>query len=318
MKLGIIGAGMIAKEFMNLASELPQIELAAILSSKRSLAKTTELQAVHHIGAVFTDYNELLQAAEIDTVYIALPNHLHFHYAKEALLAGKHVICEKPFTLELQEAYELQALAQKKDLLLFEAITNQYLGNYQKMKEYLAIIGPVHMISCNYSQYSSRYDAFKKGETPPAFDPNAGGGALMDINIYNLHVVVGLFGAPQKVNYHANYQREIDTSGVVVMDYGQAKAICIGSKDTGAESYVRIQGELGEILVNGPTNSLVSGIVSMRSGEQYELNHNCHSHRMYEEFQRISKAITEHDTAFANEKMHHSLEVMRVLEKARG
>ncbi len=318
MKLGIVGAGMIAKEFLSLSPELPQIELAAILSSERSLAKTKELQATHNIGAVFTDYQELLQAGDVDTIYVALPNHLHFQYAKEALLADKHVICEKPFTLELEEALELQALAQERELLIFEAITNQYLGNFQKIKEYLPEIGRVHMISGNYSQYSSRYDAFQKGEILPAFDPSAGGGALMDINIYNLHLVVGLFGAPRTVNYYPNIQREVDTSGVVVMDYDQAKAICIGSKDTGAESYVQIQGELGEIIINSPSSTLISGVVKLRNGQQYQLQANTHPHRMYEEFQRMTQAIHEHDTAFADEKMAHTLAVMGVLEQAKS
>lgn len=317
MKLGIAGAGMIVKDFLTLTPDLPQIELSAILSTERSLDKTKELQAAYKIGAVFTEYQEFLQAGDFDTVYIALPNHLHYQYAYDALTAGKHVICEKPFTLHLQELKTLNSLAKEKDLLLFEAITNQYLGNFRRMKDFIEKIAPIHMISCNYSQYSSRYEAFKQGEVPLAFDPTAGGGALMDINIYNLHLVVGLFGAPRIAKYFPNYQRSVDTSGVVVMDYGQAKAVCVGSKDMGGESYVRIQGEKGELIINGPTNSLTEGVVKMTSGEQHVLKQNVHPHRMYEEFQRFAKAVDQHDRVFANQQMRHSLEVMTVLEKAR-
>ncbi|MGG5318091.1 Gfo/Idh/MocA family protein [Enterococcus sp. AZ072] len=318
MKLGIVGAGMIVKDFLTVTPDLPQIELSAILSSERSLEKNKELQTAHGIKAIFTDYSDFLREGNFDTVYIALPNHLHYQYALEALIAGKHVICEKPFTMHLQELQDLQEKAREKDLLLFEAITNQYLGNFRRIKEHLDKIAPIHLISCNYSQYSSRYDAFKKGEVPLAFDPAAGGGALMDINIYNLHIVVGLLGEPRIARYFPNYQRGVDTSGVVMMDYGQAKAVCVGSKDTDAESYVRIQGEAGEIIVKGPTNSLKSGYVKLRSGVQHVLNNNVHTHRMYEEFHRFAKAIDQHDIVFANEKMRHSLEVMSVLEKTRS
>lgn len=317
MKLGIVGAGMIVKDFLTITPDLPQIELSAILSTERSLEQTKKLQDTYKIGAVFTNYQEFLQAGDFDTVYVALPNHLHYQYAYDALAAGKHVICEKPFTLQLRELEILHKFAKEKDLLLFEAITNQYLGNFRRMKDFIEKIAPIHMISCNYSQYSSRYDAFKQGEVPLAFDPDAGGGALMDINIYNLHLVVGLFGAPRIAKYFPNYQRAVDTSGVIVMDYGQAKAVCVGSKDMGGESYVRIQGENGELFIDGPTNSLPKGSVKMVNGEQYALKQNVHSHRMYEEFQRFAKAIAQHDRVFANQQMRHSLEVMSVLEKIR-
>ena len=98
-------------------------------------------------------------------------------YAKQALLAGKHVICEKPFTLHLEEFEELIKLAQEKELLLIEAIINQYLENFKVIKDSLSEIGDIKIVNINYSQYSSRYDAFKQGEIAPAFNPEMGGGA---------------------------------------------------------------------------------------------------------------------------------------------
>ncbi len=95
-----------------------------------------------------------------------------------------------------------------------EAITNQYLKNFQGIKEAVKKIGTLKIIECNYSQYSSRYDAFKEGTILPAFNPKMGGGALMDINIYNIHLVVGLLGKPERVQYYANIERDIDTSGI--------------------------------------------------------------------------------------------------------
>lgn len=73
-----------------------------------------------------------------------------------------------------------------------EAITNQYLANFTAIKEALSDIGDVKIVNINYSQYSSRYDAFKRGEIAPAFNPEMGGGALRDLNVYNIHLLVGL------------------------------------------------------------------------------------------------------------------------------
>ncbi len=97
------------------------------------------------------------------------------------------------------ELDELIKIAKQQNCLLFEAITNQYLPTYQDIKEKLNEIGKIGIISSNYSQYSSRYDAFKRGEILPVFDVNQSGGALMDLNIYNIHFVVGLFGKPKNV-----------------------------------------------------------------------------------------------------------------------
>lgn len=117
-----------------------------------------------------SDYDSILSNPEIDTVYVALPNHLHYHYAKQALEAGKHVICEKPFTLRERELMSCRQWL-KKNLFLLEAITNQYLPNFQVIKDQLANLGDIKIVSCNYSQYSSRYDTFKRGDILPAFDP---------------------------------------------------------------------------------------------------------------------------------------------------
>ena len=75
-------------------------------------------------------------------------------------------------------------------------------------------------------------------------------------NIYNIHLVVGLFGKPEKVQYLANVERDVDTSGILIMDYGHFKAACIGAKDCSADIKSTIQGNKGSIAVLGPTNSM--------------------------------------------------------------
>ena len=225
MKLAVLGTGKIVQEFLPMIQQVENVELVALLSTPRSLDKAKEMQVQYHIQEVYTDYETLLGNEIFDTVYIALPNHLHYQYTKAALLQGKNVICEKPFTLNAQQLQELIQIATEKRLILLEAITNQYLNNFLQIKKDLAQLGKIKIVECNYSQYSSRYDAFKEGKILPAFDPQKGGGALMDINIYNIHFIVGLFGKPEKVQYLANIERDIDTSGILVLDYG----LCLGA-----------------------------------------------------------------------------------------
>ena len=315
MKLAILGTGKIVQEFLPMIREIENVELVAILSTPRSLEKAKELQATYHIEKVYTDYATLLADKAIDTVYVALPNHLHYSYTKEALLQGKHVICEKPFTLRLAELQELVELAKAKQLILIEAITNQYLNNYLQIKEDIQKIGKVKIVECNYSQYSSRYDAFKKGNVLPAFDPKKGGGALMDINIYNIHFVVGLFGEPKQVDYLANVQRAVDTSGVLVLDYVDFKVVCIGAKDSSAEIRSVIQGTDGSIEVIGATNEIPVYTLNTKEGQETK-NVNLANHRMHQEFVKFNEVIAQNNLAFAFDKLAHSLMVMEIVEQA--
>lgn len=227
MKLAVLGTGMIVKEVLPVLQKIEGIDLVAILSTVRSLETAKDLAKEYNMSLATSEYKAVLDNEEIDTVYIGLPNHLHFDYAKEALLAGKHVICEKPFTLEASQLEELVSIANTRQLILLEAITNQYLPNFDLVKEHLSNLGDIKIVECNYSQYSSRYDAFKRGEIAPAFNPEMGGGALRDLNIYNLHLVIGLFGEPITAQYLPNIERGIDTSGVLVLDYGHFKTVCI-------------------------------------------------------------------------------------------
>lgn len=216
MKVGIIGSGIIVQEFLPKLIALEGIEIVAVQGVPGNETQVKELCAANGVPhAVFSF--EALTALDIDTVYIAVPNFLHFTYCKQALEVGLNVIVEKPITSNLTEAQTLRELAEEKQLFLFEAVTTVYFDSFAKIKEWLGRIGTVKMVHCNYSQYSRRYDAFRSGTVLPAFDPAKSGGALMDLNLYNLHFVMGLFGAPDDAVYYANIERGIDTSGTLAV-----------------------------------------------------------------------------------------------------
>lgn len=315
MKLGIIGSGMIVNDLLSFVESIENIELVAILGREKSREKIEKIVNQHHIKKAYYDYDELLNDSQIDTIYIALPNHLHYEYTKKALLHNKHVICEKPFTSNVIELDELIKIAKQQNCLLFEAITNQYLPTYQDIKNKLDEIGKIGIISSNYSQYSSRYDAFKRGEILPVFDVNQSGGALMDLNIYNIHFVVGLFGEPKHVHYFANIERGIDTSGIVVLEYDSLKAICIGAKDCDAPITSTIQGDLGCIKIEGPTSTLAD-VSLIKNKEKYVID-SLDKHRMYSEFKCFSEYIDNKDYEVCDKMLKHSRIVTDVLTKAR-
>lgn len=250
-------------------------------------------------------------------MYIATPNHLHYQMCKQALERGKHVICEKPFTSRVEELEELSQLAKEKNLFLLEAISTQYLPNVLKIKEKLSELGKIKIVTANYSQYSSRYNAFKEGIIQPAFDYTKSGGALMDLNIYNIHLMVALFGKPLKVNYMANIEKNIDTSGIITLDYGSFKAVCIGAKDCKAPIATSIQGDQGCISIQTPANVLKGFKVLYNDQREEEFDLQGDTHRMIYEFKEFVKMIENKDFDKANEMMEKSLIAMDIATKAR-
>ncbi len=314
MKLGIIGSGMIVKDFLSFAHELPEIKLEAITA--RNIKNLKELQSKYKINNIYTDIDLCLENKEIDTIYVAVPNNLHYSVAKKSLEAGKNVICEKPFTLKYEESVELFEIAEAKGLILIEAITNQYQKNYLDIKDNIDNIGEIRLVECNFSQLSSRYEAFKNGIIAPVFDKSKGGGVLGDLNIYNIHFVVGLFGKPNKIHYSPNIVNDVDTSGILLLEYANFKVVCIAAKDTFNNSYVNIQGDQGIIKVIGPTNEVPNYSIQTKDNFINE-NKNIHSHRMFAEFKKFVEVINNKDLEFMKIQKEHTLNVMYIYDEAK-
>lgn len=327
MRIGIFGAGMIVFDFLTFASTVPNLTIKAISATKEEEEKLKKICLDHDIPEYYTDVDEMLQNKDIDTIYVAVPNHLHFLFTKKAILAGKNAIVEKPFTSNYKEAMELAELAKKHNVIVLEAVSTRYLPNIKKIKETLPELGSIKIVSANYSQYSSRYDAFKSGQILPAFDPLKSGGALMDLNIYNINLVVTLFGKPKSLDYKANIERGIDTSGILTLDYGSFKCVCIAAKDCKAPIATNIQGDEGCITISTPANSLQNYTVLMNkanpnakqsttSGGE-KLDFNMGHHRMYHEFVEFERIISENDLVTVNEMMDITLTTMEIQTEAR-
>ena len=320
MKLAILGTGFIVKEgALPALKDVPEIETVAIFARPKSKEQAEALAAAYSIPTVYTDYDELLANPEIDFVYIGLINSVHYEYTKKALLAGKNVIVEKPFASSAAEVRELRDLALAKHLYVFEAVTIHYLPNFKAIRDFLPQLGNIRAVVANYSQYSSRYDKYLQGEVLPAFDPQRSGGALYDINIYNLNFIIGLFGAPESVSYTANLGfNGIDTSGVVTLNYPGFFALAIGAKDTESPSFVTIQGEKGWIRVTDKPNELRSFETHLLdSGVTTHNELNRYAHRMVHEFQEFAKMFHEKDYDRMAKGLAVSVAVLETAETAR-
>ena len=316
MKLGIVGAGLIVHTLLEFIEET-EIELTAISATPAEIGKLNELKDRYGFRDVYTDYDEMLENDEIDTVYIGVNNHLHYTFALKALLKNKNVIQEKPFTSNYSQAKKLIDTAKERNLFLFEAISTIHNPNFKKIESLIPTLGDIKIVTLNYTQYSSRYDAFKKGEILPAFDYRKSGGALMDLNIYNIHSIVKLFGSPNTVSYIANIEKGVDTSGILTLDYDSFKAVLIGAKDCKAPFINAIQGNEGSISTTSPMFTLTHFEYELNNKESVHYDETAGAHRMKHEFEDFLEVFNQKDYQACYELLEHSLRVMDVVSKAR-
>ncbi|WP_249870575.1 Gfo/Idh/MocA family protein [Oceanobacillus saliphilus] len=315
MNIATIGTGSIVELFLSAVEEVDGTQCVAVYSRKEESAE--RLADKFDIAAIYTDMNEMMENTAIDFVYIASPNSLHFEHAHLALKNGKNVICEKPFTSTVREAEQLAELAKEKQLMIFEAISTIHMPNYKLISKHLESLGPIKMVQCNYSQFSSRYEKLMNGETPNVFNPEFSGGALADINIYNLHFVLNLFGRPEQISYTANkHPNGIDTSGIAVMKYPNFIAECVGAKDSQSMNFAMIQGEKGYLNVLNGANGCQEIIISIGDRE-IRLNAQTKTNRLYYEVAEFQKIYQEKDYERCYALLDYTQSVMEVLVAAR-
>lgn len=314
MRIGAIGTGAIAKSMIPEFQRSDVLQCTALYSRKEETGRAIAEQ--FGIPKVYTSLDAMLADPEIDMIYVGTPNAVHFGQAKAALLAGKHVLCEKPFTPTAAEARELIALAKEKHLFLFEAITTAHHPNYALIRQQLPALGPVKLAVCTFCQFSSRYPALLAGKVSPVLDPAFCGGALMDINLYNIHFVVGLFGAPEKVHYYPNlHSNGVDTSGTLILEYPGFVCQCVGAKDCAARNSAQIIGENGRMEVTPGSSNCQSLEIALRGQEpQYTVYE---ENPWYYEVQDIGRILASGDYETCYAALETTLKVVTVLEQAR-
>lgn len=315
LKIGIAGAGMIATE---IGPHLADYGYTVTAINGRPTSTTRTQQLADLIGAptVTSDYTDFLAHADIDIVYLATPNQTHYDMAMQAVAAGKHVIVEKPITDSATRTQRLFEAARTRGVYVLEAISTIHLPNYTTIAGWLPKLGNIKIATTNYSQYSSRYDRFIAGDIAPAFDPACSGGALMDLGVYNLHLLIGLFGAPTHVTYSPNITRNIDTSGIALLNYDTFQAVSIAAKDCNAPIMTTIQGDNGSINFTSPTNNILTATLRLNDGTEETTQHTP-THRLEPEFLEFARIIREKDTATYEKLAQHSITVSTVLTDLR-
>jgi predicted dehydrogenase len=228
----------------------PALTIKAI--SSRSPEKARTEAARLGIEKAYGSYEEVLADKGIEAVYIPLPNSLHARWIRAAADAGKHVLCEKPFAMNAEEAEDAVRYAEGRGVKVMEAFMFRFHPQWEKAREILAIgeIGEVHSIHIQYA-YMNRDPKNIRNI------PEAGGGAIMDIGCYAVSAIRFLMGAePSRVmalvTRDPDFRTDVITSAI--LDYGRARGVFTVSTTSWPGQKVDIRGTEGEVSIKLPYN----------------------------------------------------------------
>lgn len=216
--VGMIGTSSISHEFAKALQMSEEYIVKAVYS--RTLFTAESFGEIYQADLFFNDLEEFMASPEIDVVYIASPNSLHFSQTMLALQNGKHVIVEKPSFSNTKEWEIAFNVAKEQGLLLFEAARHVHDPNYKIVKNEIAKMDGLDSIILNFGKYSSRYDQVLRGEEPNIFSLTYSGGAWMDLGVYSLYAAIDWFGVPDSGEYFMKkIQTGVDGSGTAVLRY---------------------------------------------------------------------------------------------------
>ncbi len=314
MRIGTIGSGFIVRYILENVQKTEGITCEAVYSRSEETGRA--LAGDFGVKKVYTDLDAMCADPDVDFIYVASPNSLHYAHVKKALSWGKHVLCEKPFVPTAAQARELIGLAKEKHLMLFEANTTFHHPNFSWIREHLGDLGQLQMISATFCQYSSRYDALLSGSLPNIFNLEFAAGTLMDINVYNISFVAGLLGRPDRVEYFpGKHENGIDTHGVLILQYGNVICQCTGAKNTWCDNNVQIMGDKGYMHI-APMSSNCQQVRLVRKGRE-ELVVELPEDQWFYEIHSLARLGNAEDYDACYRLLEDSLIVVEILEKAR-
>ena len=186
MKIGVLGTGRIANGVTWALTQMPEIQCYACAS--RTPGKGEAFAEKYGFQKLYHSYEEMLSDPEVELVYIATPHSFHYAHMKLCLDYGKHVICEKAFTMNASQAKEIAAMAKEKGLYVAEAIWTRYMPSRKMIDEIIesGAIGYVNTLTANLSYVVNHKERIMK--------PELAGGALLDIGVYGLNFAIMHFG----------------------------------------------------------------------------------------------------------------------------
>ena len=241
---GILGTGGIAKRF---AADLNSVGRNLVAVGSRSADTAASFATANAVGRAYGSYDDLVADPDVDVIYVATPHPWHAAHAELALRNGKHVLVEKPFALNTEQARHVQGVATERGLFAMEAMRTRFLPHTVRIHELIrdGALGRIHTFTADHTR---ELDSNPRGRL---WNPDLGGGALLDLGIYPLSFASDLLGSPSHVEATATMTStgvDLDTS--VTLDYANgARAHLHTAMNTNGSNRASILGDRARIEI---------------------------------------------------------------------
>jgi predicted dehydrogenase len=235
VKLGIIGLGYIGKIHLRHCLKIGNIDLMAVSDLSKKALKDAKVAGVKK---TFTNYEQLLKEPDIEAVIVALPTHLHLQCAKQVAEAHKHIFMEKPIAIDLKEAKEIVATAQKNSVKLMVGYPLRFNAKFRELKAKMenGVLGDVEVA---YTTYISSGPFFHRADGhSPVPVPEwwwhkelTGGGALVDLGSHIINLMRWFFGEITDIKSQLSHRFNLDF---------EDSAICLAKFDSGTKAVMTV------------------------------------------------------------------------------
>ncbi len=252
LQLGILGVSNFYRKRIAIpVPRSPLVDIVAIAS--RSDDKARAAAQEYTIDRAYGSYEALLADEEVEAIYIPLPNHLHSEWIKRAADAGKHVLCEKPLTLDAPEARDCLEYASDKGIVVMEAFMYRLHPQWQHVRQLIRQqeIGSVQLVETFFGYNNTDPDNIRNQK-------DTGGGALLDVGCYAVSGSRFLLGSePQRVVSLAHTDEKFGTDVLFsgILDFGKARATFTVATQTFPYQRVVVHGSSGIITFMIPFNA---------------------------------------------------------------
>jgi predicted dehydrogenase len=255
VRWGLVSTANINRRVIPVIQDSDQGVLAAVAS--RDISKAAAYAAKWNIPSAFASYESMLASDEVDAVYISLPNHLHAEWSIKALEAGKHVLCEKPFAISMEEVDRMIEAADRTGLVLAEAFMYRHHPQSKIVGQWLAEgrLGEVLRISSVFN-----FSGMEPGNV--RLNPEWGGGSLWDVGVYPVSLAQYVMGGPPKWVFGDQWLGEsgVDMGFVGQMRYeGRRMAQIACSFYTPFHARAEITGTEGTLTLQRPFTFMDDG-----------------------------------------------------------
>jgi predicted dehydrogenase len=293
LRFGILGTGYIADLFAKGLQVVEDLQIAAVGS--RTQAAADAFGARFGIPRRYASYEAVAADADVDVVYVSSPHPFHKDNTLMALEAGKAVLCEKPFALNAGEAAAMIAAARERGLFLMEAMWTRFFPVMARVRELLAAgaVGDVRLLTADFG-FSAPYDPAHR-----LFNPDLGGGALLDVGIYPLSLASMILGRPNRVTGLAELgSTGTDDQSAYLLGYsGGALALLASAVRTETPQQAVINGSAGRITIHHrfwcPTRLTLEVYGRERSEIEFSLLGNGYHYQAVEVARCLRAGLTE-------------------------